>query len=158
MSDNSKDNQSGLGDIFKGLGRLVNVIVDMAEKNINEKKSTGDLFNTDNNDGLQGKYEFSMKLGLDEKDIGHIIQNPQVIEPQTDIFKEDGHTLIIVEMPGVKNEDFEYNLQGNLLCIIGKDNMKTYKKTIDISELNINSDEITTTENNGIYKIVIKHP
>lgn len=155
MNDNSKDNQSGIGDIFKGLGKLVNVIVDMAEKNINEKKDSGDLFNTDN--GLKGKYAFSMKLGMDEKDIGHIIQNPQVIEPQTDIFKEDELTVVIVEMPGVKDENFEYSIHGKALHIMGKDNIRTYEKTIDISELNVNLDEIEVNENNGIYKIVIKH-
>lgn len=157
MNDNLKDGQSGLGEIFKGLGRLFNVIVDMAEKNINEKKTAGELFNTNNNGGLHGKYAFSMKLGLGEKDLEHMIQNPQVIEPQTDIFREDGHITVIVEMPGVKDEDFKYDVRPNSLYITGKDNMRTYIKNIDIPDLGIKSEKITVIENNGIYKMIIKY-
>jgi HSP20 family molecular chaperone IbpA len=157
MHDDSKENESGIGEIFKGLGKLLNVVVDMAEKNINEKKISGDFLNSNNRDGLKGKYNFSMKLGLKDKDIGHIMQNLQTEEPQTDLFKEDGKTVVVVEMPGVKKEDFDYTVQDNSLCIIGKDNMKTYKKSLDIDELNIDSDVITVIENNGLFKIVIKH-
>jgi HSP20 family protein len=157
MHDDSRENQSGIGDIFKGLGRLVNVVANMAEKNINEKKISGDFLNSNNQDGLQGKYNFSMKLGLNEKDIEHSLQTLQTEEPQTDFFKEDEKTIVVVEMPGVEMENFSYNIQGNSICIIGKDNMKTFKKSIYIDELNSASDVITVKENNGLFKIVIEH-
>jgi len=157
MNDDSKENQSGIGDVFKGLGRLVNTIIDMAENGINEKKGSGEFSGTGSNDGMHGKYGFSMKLGLGEKDIGHIVKNLQVTEPQTDIFKEDGHTAVVVELPGVRQEDFEYNIQGDHLHIIGRDDMRTYKKIIDLSGLNIDPNGITVIENNGIYKLDIKH-
>ncbi len=156
MNHDSRDGQSGIGDIFKGLGKLVNVIADMAEKNVNEKKSEGELFGVDNGNGLHGKYQFSMKLGMKDSDIGGIVSD-QPVEPQTEIFKEDGYTVIIAEMPEVHEESFEYNIEDGSLYLSGKGNMRNYRKSIDISGWDINPDSITVTENNGIYKIVLKH-
>jgi hypothetical protein len=58
-------------------------------------------------------------------------------------------------MPGVTKENFSYDFQDRSLNIIGIDDTRTYKKVIEMYELDKNPSEIAVSENNGIFKIIM---
>lgn len=155
MSNGNDDRHSfGIGDILKGLGDLLNVVNDMVDNDMTKKSFSGDMFKSNNSQGLQGKYSYSVKLGLQDKDRKQIAVQPEIIIPQADVFKENDQIMIILEMPAISMENLHYTIHEKTLLIEGIGNRVIYRKEINIGE-EITIEQITVTEKNGIFKIVI---
>lgn len=146
---------SGLGDILKGFGKLLNNVIEMAETGASKKSSSGELFNSDNEHGLKGTYDFSVRMGLNDKDAPGVKRKVDIIVPQTDVFREQDRIIAILDMPDISLKNFSCRLLGNSLHIEGTGEKAVYDKTIDLGDFETTEDNISVSENNGIFKIVI---
>lgn len=76
----------------------------------------------------------------------------EVREPPVDLFEEDDHILVIIEMPGISMEEAQLNLNGDVLQLSASNGTKQYGKEILLPE-NIDPASMSTAANNGIFEI-----
>jgi HSP20 family protein len=155
----------GLGGIFDGIGKLV----DLADK---LKEAGGEINKEGNIDlgslkkGMKGVYGFSVKNAAGGKTVvepfGNIKKTPkgpkveEVREPITDVFDEKDKVMIIVEMPGVSKKDIKLELKGDILEISAKSGHKKYSKEVLLETKSLKSKNMTSIYKNGILEINIK--
>lgn len=151
-----QSNLSGLGDIIKGIGKLLGGITDIAEKDSFGRHFSGNMFKSENSTGLDGKYDFSIKLGLDKEDADKFSLKDRNVVPQADICRDPDRISIILELPGVDKESFEVHIHEDTLFIDAVGKEVSYHKETGLEGFNASADNISVTENNGIYKILLK--
>jgi len=153
--------------ILKGLGDLVERLGELAEKGEELKQSGAFDINTGGKDA-KAVYGFSVKMGLggDETKIepfGNIKRNEQtgetvvqeVSEPIVDVLDESDHVLVLVEMPGVGDEDISLDLSGDILTLHAEKGSKKYHKEIVLPR-EFKSESIERTCHNGILEVKLK--
>src|SRR6266540_1846932 len=105
----------GIGGILKGLGDLVEKLEEISESGESLSK-TGEIGGEGGQ--VKGIYGFTVKVGLGDdkprvepfgnlrKDAksGHTVVQ-ETREPLVDVFQEDDHILVVVEMPGISAGD-----------------------------------------------------
>ena len=161
---NKKRTDGGLEGLFKGLGDLVDKLGDLAEKGESLSRSGEIKFGEKGRD-LKGFYGFSIKTGLDGQDIevepfGNIRSDEasgesvihEVREPMVDVFEEDGHTLVVAEMPGISAEDVSLEIKGDLLTIHADSGDKKYHKEVLLPR-GYSREQMQLSCNNGILEI-----
>lgn len=74
-----------------------------------------------------------------------------------DISEADDHTLVSVDMPGVKKDDIKIEVQKNHLFIAGERNHRKYEKTFTLPA-SINADKIEAQYENGVLYVAIPKP
>lgn len=152
--DEGRDNNSGL--IFKGLDRFINLVADMIENEENEVDIKGAINDPEKNKKVVSKYGVNIKLGGDNfgviKDMEKSI--PKVIEPVTDLFEEGDKVIVVMELPLVKEEDINLEINENILSINAVSNENRYSKNIKLKFAPMES-SIKAKLNNSIYSIVI---
>jgi HSP20 family protein len=156
--DNNRDDSalSGIGDIIRGVGKLVGSAINIADKDSFKKSFSGDLFKGKNVDALKGKYDFSVKLGLNKEDgIGLPSQRTQDV-PQTEVFNEKDQMVVILELPGVDRDSLQFAVDENILVINAEGKDVSYQKEINLGDFAVAGDGISISENNGIFKITLK--
>ena len=73
-------------------------------------------------------------------------------EPPTDVFEEDDHTLVVVEMPGVAESDATFALRDDVLTIEASNDRKRYRKEVLLSE-SYPSEGIRVTSRDGVFEV-----
>ncbi len=134
--------EAGLGGILKGLGSLVEKLGELAETG-RELSQTGEIRGPGSGKEIKGMYGFTVKVGLGGEGIkvepfGNIRRDEQsgrsvvqeVREPAVDIFEEQDHTLVVVELPGIGAEDVRLEVKDDLLTITAEKGDKKYKKEV----------------------------
>ena len=53
---------------------------------------------------------------------------PMAIGPKTDIYEEDDHVVLEMEVPGLREEDINLTVEGNTLTVSGERNRKEERK------------------------------
>lgn len=164
-STKKPDAPGGVEGMLRGLGELLDKLGTLAEKGEQLKRSGEfDLKGGDGKD-RKGVYGFSVKMGLGGDDpkvepFGNIQRDAktgeavvrEVAEPMVDVFEENDHIRVVVEIPGVGNEDVKLDLAGDLLTIRAERGAKKYLKEVllpracDRSRLNFSC-------HNGILEI-----
>jgi HSP20 family protein len=148
----------GLGGIFKGIGSLIDLAADLAEKApdgvVKEAKIGSDT-------GLKAVYGFSVKVGaggrptiehfgnVREEARGPVVD--EVREPIVDTFDEGDFIRVVAEMPGIDESDVKCEVKGDVLIISGEtEDRKYYKELL----LPISVDEkVSHSTRNGILEI-----
>ncbi len=131
-----------LGGFLGGLGTLLEKLGELAEKG-EEMRRTGELRGLDPEGKLKGIYGVSIKVGLGEEGMkvepfGNVRKDEQtgktvvdeVREPLVDVFEEPDHVLVLVEMPGIGDEDLQLELQDDILTVMATKGPKKYRKEI----------------------------
>ena len=166
MSNKDDENHpSSIGSIFKGLDRFINIVADMIENDTNEVDINGTLNDLEKEKKIAGKYGVNIKLGGErfggQRDIDKFKNNssldkiiPKVIEPITDVFEEEDKVIIVMEIPMVKEEDINLEINENILTINAVSNESRYYKNIKLKFNPIESN-VKAKLNNSIYSIVI---
>ncbi len=152
----------GLGGLFKGLGDLVEKLGELAEGG-QELSRTGEITGEDKR--VKGIYGFTVKVGLggDKPRIepfGNIRQDAksgrtvveEVREPVVDVFEEDGHVLVVAEMPGVGLADVDIDVKDDVLTISAKRGETKYRKEILLPRA-FSKDKMQISCNNGVLEI-----
>jgi len=169
-NDNNKEKKDesafdlfGLGGLFKGLEKLVDLAGKLEENGAMSKEGEINLDHLKK--GMKGVYGFTINTagGGSPKvqTFGNIKKTPdgpkvdEEREPITDIFDEENEIVIIAEMPGIEEEDIKIDLKEDILEISAKGKNRTYRKEMLLPVKAI-STNLNRKFTNGILEIRIK--
>lgn len=150
----------GFGGILKGLGHFIDTIADMEQGEKKQKEASSEI----NIGGKKGKmmYGFSVKLGdlgkTEFTEFGNIRQTKEgpvfdeVREPLVDIFEEAKEIKVVVEMPGVEEEDIQIEVKDSKIILHAVRGERKYEKEIDLPT-RVSNEKPVTSYKNGILTI-----
>jgi len=154
----------GLGGIFKGIEKLVDLASELKEKG-GEVNKSGEIDLGRLKEGMKGIFGFSIKTAVGGKPVvesfGNIKKTPkgpkveEEREPITDIFDEKDDVVVMAEMPGLHEEGISLDLKGDILTIKGVNKQRSYYKEVLLPS-KVNPDSLTSIYKNGILEVRIK--
>jgi len=151
----------GFGGIFKGIENLVNLVNEMNEAGKTEISRTGEITGTDNK-GIRAVYGFTVKMGhkgnhqvqpfgnIKKKENRIVVQ--EVREPMADLFDEGDNLRLIIELPGVRQEDVNLDIKNDIVVISANSPDRKYAKEIFLP-FPVNPDTVETFFNLGVLEI-----
>jgi HSP20 family protein len=166
--EDDDNNNIGIGSIFKGLDKFINIVGDMLENEKNEVDIKGIINDPEKSKKIVGKYGFNIKIGgenlggiNDINTFGKMRNNlsreksvEKTLEPVTDVFDEEDKVIIVVELPGVAEEDIKVEIEEDILKIEAEGNSNCYIKNIKLPFIP-KTELVTPQLNNSIYSIII---
>jgi HSP20 family protein len=169
MENKKNENDSsfdmlGLGGIFKGFEKLVDLAGKLQDQN--EINKEGEINLDQLKKGMKGVYGFTIKSAAaggksTVETFGNIKKTPEgpkveaEREPMTDMFDEEDEIVIIAEMPGIEENDVTIDLKGDMLDISAERNTRKYHKEL-LLPLKVEQEKMKVKYNNGILEIRIK--
>ena len=168
--DKSKGNKDeadfdmfGLGGLFKGIEKLVDLAGKLDEKGgINTE---GEINFDHIKKGMKGVYGFTINTAGGGsprvETFGNIKKTPEgpkvdeEREPITDIFDEKNEMVIIAEMPGIEEKDLTIDLKEDMLEISAVSKTRTYRKEL-LLPAKADKAKLRHKFTNGILEIRIK--
>ncbi len=152
----------GLGGLFQGIGSIVDLVSEMAEKGQSTVEKTQEFSGEGALKDLKGVYGFSVKMGAggnpEVQPFGNVKTSPsgpvvdEMREPMTDVFDEKTTIQVIVEMPGVQKKDVTVDLQDDVLTVSAKNAKRKYQKEIVLPS-KIKPDSLSYSFKNAILEI-----
>ncbi len=152
----------GLGGIFEGIGSFINALSKMQEK--------GGISETGEIKGLGGKakgmYGFNIRTLANGtakvEHIGHVVKKTpkgpvveEVREPIVDVFDEDDHILVVVELPGIEESDVKIEVKGDILTLSAERGEKKYSKEVLLPS-KVDEKSLISSYKNGILEIKLE--
>jgi HSP20 family protein len=167
--DNNKEKKDeagfelfGLGGLFKGIEKLVDLAGKLEEKGGMSKEGEINLDHL--RKGMKGVYGFTINTagGGSPKveTFGNIRKTPEgpkvdeEREPITDIFDEEKEIMIIAEMPGIEENDLKIDLKEDILEISAVSKSRSYRKELLLPVKAVMAD-LSHKFTNGILEIRI---
>jgi HSP20 family protein len=157
----------GIGGMFKGLGDLLDVISDLADKvetAEGESSQSGEFDVKGLGDKGRGVYGFSIRSGIGGpprvERFGNIRKTEEgpvvadVREPLVDIFDEGAEIMIVAELPGVSEAQVQVELKDDILTIATSGD-RLYAKEILLSA-EVEAGSLRQTYTNGILELRLK--
>ena len=77
----------------------------------------------------------------------------KIREPIADVFEEKDHTLIVVEMPGISEDDVQIDVKDDLLTLYAEHGEKKYRKEV-LMPRSYPKEKMHMSCNNGILEIM----
>jgi HSP20 family protein len=168
--DNNKDKKNeadfdlfGLGGLFKGIEKLVDLAGKLDEKGGISKE--GEINFDHIKKGMKGVYGFTINTaggGIPKVEtFGNIKKTPEgpkvdeEREPITDIFDEKNEIVVIAEMPGIEETDLKIDLKEDILEISAASKNRTYRKEL-LLPVKVIKSNLRHKFTNGILEIRIK--
>ena len=152
----------GLGDVFRGMGDLIELLKEMEAEGKTEVARTGELRGKGGLKDLKGVYGFSVKVGLGGEPTVETFGNirkgeagptvEEVREPLVDLFDEGGSMRVLAEMPGVEAGDVRVELNDDVLIITAEGKDRKYSKEILLPAKG-RRDSVRTSYQNGILEV-----
>ena len=154
----------GLGGLFKGIEKLIDLAADLKEAG-DEIKKEGEIDFSHLKKGMKGVYGFSIKTMTGGRPVvesfGNIKKTPkgptveEEREPITDVFDEKEEVRVYAEIPGVNEEDIKLDLKGDILDILAKSGDRKYHKEI-LLPVKVKSETLISSYKNGILEVKIR--
>ena len=154
----------GIGGLFKGIEKLVDLAANLKEAG-GEIKKEGEIDLSHLKEGMKGVFGFSIKTAVGGKPIvepfGNIKKTPkgprveEEREPITDVFDEKDEIRVYAEMPGVSQEDIKLDLKEDILDISVQSGDRKYHKEV-LLPVKVKAENLTSFYKNGILEIKIK--
>lgn len=154
----------GLGGLFKGIEKLIDLAADLKEAG-GEIEKEGEIDLSHLKEGMKGVYGFSIKTATGGRPVvesfGNIKKTPkgptveEEREPLTDVFDEKEEVRVYAEMPGVNEEDIKLDLKGDILDILAKSGDRKYHKEI-LLPVKVKSETLISSYKNGILEVKIR--
>lgn len=154
----------GLGGIFKGIEKLVDLAAELKKKG-GEVNKEGEIDLSHLKEGMKGVFGFSIKSAVGGKPVvesfGNIKKTPkgpkieEEREPITDVFDEKGEVVVMAEMPGIREEGISVDLKGDILAIKGANRHRNYYKEV-LLPAKVKPDTLTSNYKNGVLEVRIK--
>jgi len=148
------------GDLFKGIGNLIDLASKLGEE-AEEIKKVGEIKGLPKE--AKGVYGFSVRTLAGGKPaietFGNIKDTPkgpvveEVREPIVDVFDEKEHILVLVELPGVAEEDIKIEIEGDILKLTATSKSQKYAKEV-LLPARVKA-EVKTAYKNGILAITL---
>lgn len=156
----------GFGGIFKGLQKLID-LAESVEKAGGELKKEGD-FQVKGMKDLKGIYGFSIRTGLGRdgraqpivEPFGNIkkTKNGAVVEdsrePIVDVFDGEDRVQVIAELPGVRENEIQVSIKGDVL-ILTTVGVKKFNKEILLPAGTV-EEGLEKNYRNGVIEIKLK--
>ncbi|PTL36255.1 heat-shock protein Hsp20 [Candidatus Methylomirabilis limnetica] len=154
----------GLGDLFKGIGDLIELLKEMEAEGKTETTRTGELRGKGRLKDLRGVYGFNVKVGLGGEptvetfgnikkgEAGAVVE--EVREPLVDVFDENEAIRVIAEMPGVDTGDVRVELKDDILTISAEGKDRKYSKEILLPAKG-KQESLKTSYRNGILEVTV---
>ena len=150
------------GGLFQGIGNLIDLVSRLEEEGQEEVQREGEF--TSPSGKVKAVYGLSVRTGLSGKpkvesfgNVRKTARGPVVEEerqPLVDIFDEEDHVLVIVELPGVEEEHINTKVNGDILTLSAANGeRKYYKEVVLPSDVDITS--LRSKYNNGVLEIRI---
>ena len=153
----------GLGGLFKGIEKLVDLAGKLDEKGGISKE--GEINFDHLKKGMKGVYGFTINTaggGAPKVEtFGNIKKTPEgpkvdeEREPITDIFDEKKELVIIAEMPGIEETDLKIDLKEDILEIKAVSKSRTYRKEL-LLPVKVSNQNLHHKFTNGILEVRIK--
>ncbi len=153
----------GLGGLFKGIEKLVDLAGKLEEKGGISKE--GEINFDHLKKGMKGVYGFTINTagGGSPKveTFGNIKKTPEgpkvdeEREPITDIFDEKDEIVVIAEMPGIEEKDIKIDLKEDILEISADSKHRKYRKEL-LLPVKGEMANLTQKFTNGILEIRLK--
>ncbi len=154
----------GLGDLFRGIGDLVEFVKEMEAEGKTDVSRTGELRGAGRLKDLRGVYGFSVKVGLGgvptvetfgnirKGEAGAVVE--EVREPLADVFDEKETVRVIAELPGVEAADIRVEVKDDILTISSEGRDRKYQKEILLPAKG-RPDSVKTSYRNGILEVTV---
>ena len=161
----------GLGGLFKGLGNILELAQNLAEKGEEISEAQGKIFEQTKEfkgkGGLSGVYGVSVRFGgpggtgeqgFTVEPFGNVKSTPEgpvveeVREPIVDVFDEEDTIQVIAELPGVSGDKIQVEVKGDILTISAEDEKRQYSKELLLSS-QVKEETMTKSYQNGILEI-----
>jgi HSP20 family protein len=147
------------GGLFKGFGNLVDLVSRISEGEIHKEGEIRGLPRR-----AKGVYGFSVRTlagkpviesfgNIKETAKGPIVE--EVREPIVDVFDEEGRILVIVELPGVSENEIKIEVAEDILNLTASDTDRKYAKEILLPS-KVKAGSIKTAYKNGILEVTLE--
>ena len=153
----------GLGGLFKGIEKLVDLAGKLEEKGGIKKE--GEINFDHLKKGMKGVYGFTINTmagGTPKVEtFGNIRKTPEgpkvdeEREPITDLFNENSEIVVCAEMPGIEESDIKIDLKEDILEISAVNKNRSYRKELLLPEKVLKAN-LRHKFTNGILEIRIK--
>jgi len=147
-------------DIIQGIGSFIDLVATMEAAGKGEEKREGEFISPSGR--VKAVYGLSIKEGLGGKPIvepfGNVkkgAQGPVVEEerePLVDIFDEQDHISVIIELPGVQVKDIHIEVKGDILTLSAVSSNRKYYKELVLPK-NADASTLERKYKNGILEI-----
>ena len=161
----------GLGEMFKGLGDLVKLAADLADKvdlsELDEEKIAELQRASQTRVGgiPRGVYGVSVRRGVGGiprvQSFGNIRRTErgpvvdEVREPLVDVFDEDDVLLVIAELPGVEEKDVQIEVHDGLLKLSTTTKRRRYAKELPLP-CPVEESTMESAYKNGVLEIRLR--
>lgn len=156
--------KGALSTIFQGIGNIIDLVANMEEEGKVEERREGEFSSPSGR--VKGVFGISVKtgLGLDEKltiePQSHVRKAPQrprggeERQPLIDVFDGQDHVLVIIELPGVDEEQIHTEVKGDILILsTTSGNYNFYREVILPKD--VDASTVTRKYTNGVLEIRI---
>lgn len=166
MINKKTDALGNIEGMLRGLGDLVEKLAETGE----QMKRSG-VFDIETSSGKQAKavYGFSIKRGINDNEEPHVepfgnvrrdaqtgeTRVREVSEPLVDVIEESDHVLVLVEIPGIADEDVKLELNGDILTLNAEKGSKKYHKEIVLPR-SFENNMLERSCRNGILEVKLK--
>ena len=149
-----------LGGLFKGLGNLFDLVTKMDRDGKDVYMQAGKLGGPGSN--IKGVYGFSLKFGLGGKPVIEQFGNinttdsgatiAETREPLVDVFDEGDYLSVVLELPGVEEENVNYEINGDIFILSARAGDRKYNKEL-LLPCPVDSRPMESTYRNGILEV-----
>lgn len=151
------------GDLIQGIGSFMDLVSSIQEAGKGEERFEGEIASPSGR--VKAVYGLSIREGLGGKPIvepfGNVKKTPQgpVVEeerePLVDIFDEQDHVSVIIELPGIQLNDIHTEIKGDVLTLSAANSSHKYYKEVILPK-KVNPNTASSKYTNGIFEIRIK--
>lgn len=149
-----------VGGLFQGIGSLVDFVSRMEEEGKEEARSEGEFSSPSG--GVKAIFSLSVKTGLGgtppvepSANVRKTLRGPAVEEerhPLVDVFDEQDHVLVIIELPGVEEEHIHTEVEGDILTLSAVSGKRKYSREVLLPK-DVDVSTIKSKYKNGVLEI-----
>jgi len=164
MSDKGTRGQVFFSSLFRGIGNLIDLASHMEEEGRDEEKRSGELISPSGR--VKAIFGFSIKTALDQmptiearessdntsrESRGPVVE--EELQPFVDVFDEQDHILVVVDLPGVEEEHIQIEVRGDVLILTTTaGGNRHYAKEI-VLPTNVDAATLKSAYRNGVLEI-----
>lgn len=154
----------GLGGLFKGLGDFIDLLSETVESGEEEVTRSGEFKVKGLGGKARGVYGFSVRTGIGGlprvERFGNIRSTEEgpivaeVREPLVDVFDEEKEIVVVVELPGVSEDQIRIEVADDILSLETTGERKYAKEALLPSA--VAAETLQKTYKNGILELRLK--
>lgn len=152
----------GFGGLLKGMGSLLDFVSDLNDEGGAERRGSGSVNLGDRR--VKGVYGFTIRTGLGGRPVveqfGNIRQTERgarvgdTLEPLVDLLDEGEVLRVVVEVPGVDEQDIDIEVQEAVLTVSAATGSRKYFKEVKLP-WTPEAQSLRSSFRNGLLEVVL---